>query len=157
MKTQIFLAAAAITLTAFGAQAGDTPVTIWSARAPLVNSATSALAAGHMTRAARLAQAAQTSSPHAADKLIAVHDLCLALIRQGKTAAAADPCRAAIQGAAALSSADDALAQRRGALVSGADDGGKTFSLGMIVSDNIARAYGARVVDDMREDVAVAW
>ncbi len=156
MKLQTILLLTMLGAT-FDARAGDGPDYVWSARAPLVNRATEALDTGHMARAVRLAAAAQTSAIHAADKLIAAHDLCLALMSQGKTATAAAPCRTAIHAAATLSPADDGLAHDRGALVSGTAGGGESLSLSVIVGDNIARAYGARVVDDMREDIASVW
>lgn len=78
-------------------------------------------------------------------------------MHQGKSAEAAAPCHTAIQRAAGLSPTDGALAQQRGALISGAADNREAFSLAAIVSDNIARTYGARLVDDMREEVAAAW
>ncbi len=130
---------------------------LWSARSPMVNRSTEALATGHRARAAYFAQIAHAVTPHAADKLIATQNLCLALIAQNKSDEADAHCRAAIGAAAALDPALDKIVFVRGALTSGAEDNGMNLSLAATVRDNIARAYGARVVDHMAEDLAAAW
>jgi len=121
---------------------------LWSARAPVVNRSTEALAAGHTARAVRFALLARNSAPAAADRLIAVHNLCLALIGNADAAASEDHCRSAVHEAQHLPAAEDRLLRARGALVAGAhiDANGQALSLARVVRNNIARAYGARLV-----------
>ncbi len=76
---------------------------LWSAQAPLVNRSTEALATGHTARAVRFAAQARSAS-RAADRLIAAHNLCLALI--GNTDGDVH-CRNALQEAARLSYEED--------------------------------------------------
>lgn len=131
---------------------------LWSARVPLVNRSTEAMASGHYVRAAHFASAARAAAAHDADRLIASHNLCLALMAQGKDADARAHCRAAVASAAALTPDHDKVVFVRGALTTGAADGDRQpFSLAAVVRENIARAYGAHVVDHMAEEFTSAW
>lgn len=120
---------------------------IWSATSPAANNATSALAAGRTTRAIRLASAVVESAPHASDRLIALHNLCLARLTQG------DITRADIHCRTALLSADNArVTRRRGGLItigpSTTEPPDETMKLTAVIRANIAGAYGAAVVAD---------
>jgi hypothetical protein len=123
---------------------------LWSARTPAVNRSTEALATGHAARAAHLAHVAYGAAMHAPEQVIALHNLCLALIALGTAADVA--CRTAIQSAAALPPAQDCAIHRRGSFVVGVPAEGEIFSLARLVHDNIARAYGAQVVNDMAKE-----
>jgi hypothetical protein len=154
MKNNSIMAFLGLALTlgagASGAAEDAPDVWLWSARAPLLNRSTEALATGHPARAARLARAAHEAASQAPERVIALHNLCLALIAQGTPADIY--CRTAIQGALVLAPVDDRVTRQRGSLVIGIPAEGESFSLARLVRNNIARAYGLQVVNDMAEE-----
>jgi hypothetical protein len=146
IRAALGLLAALIFVPSVHAQTTDW---LWSAKAPLVNRSTEALASGHPERALRFARQARAKAGRAADRLIAAHNLCLALITRTNADAGDEHCRTAVHEARALPAGQDALPRIRGALVTGApfETGDAILSLSRVVRDNIARAYGARLVD----------
>jgi len=123
---------------------------LWSERVSLVNRSTEALAAGHTQRAERFARAARATALPAPERLVAIHNLCLALVMRSKAGADVE-CRAALR--MTVSRNDDRLVRKRGALLVGVADNAQyeTLRLSEIVRANIARAYGVLVVDHMSE------
>jgi hypothetical protein len=160
------LTAAALLVAAFALQATAaeaetrTPQAIqwvWSATSPATNKATSALAAGHVARGLRLSRAAITAASTAADRLIAVHNLCLAHLAQGDLAGADAHCRAAL-----LASDSTHVIQRRGALVTialeSADDDMPALKLVTVIRANVSEAYGVAAADSFTSSVeTAAW
>ncbi len=142
MKNNIFYgfltAALLATLVASPAKAeSDFKQWLWSQTSPAVNRSTEALANHHPKRAAR-----------AADRLIARHNLCLALIMTRDSAAAEPHCRAALRTPASFP-----VLRIRGALIVVQDaPHDEAPTLATVVKANIARAYG----DSMVNTVA-AW
>ena len=68
---------------------------VWSARSSAVSNSTAALAQGHEQRAIRLA-ADSLANAKGADRVIALHNLCLAHLKQQEPSAAAPHCAAAL-------------------------------------------------------------
>lgn len=125
---------------------------VWSTTSPAVNTATSALASGHVTRAVRLAGTAATTVSVPTDRLIAIHTLCLARLAQGDLGAADVHCRAA------LATPDTTpVILRRGAFVAVSDaTGDDALELGTIIRTNVTQAYGAAAAESYARTVA-AW
>src|SRR5262249_52515820 len=85
---------------------------IWSPTSADVNKATSALATGPPPPAVRPAGTAIPPSATSSDRLIAVHNLCLAHLSRGDIARAETHCRGAL-----LTSDSARVVPRRGALI----------------------------------------
>lgn len=88
------------------------PSLIWSTKASAVSNSTAALSTGHTQRAIKLATEA-LDKVKGADRVIALHNLCLAHLDRQDAAAANPFC------AAALSEAPEALGPRTETLVVG--------------------------------------
>ena len=157
--TAAVLVAAALALQATAAEIKSSAQPniqwVWSVTSLEVNSATSALASGHLTRAARIAgnAAATVSSP--ADRLIAVHNLCLARLAQGDIVAAEAHCRAAL-----LTPDATRVIWRRGALVTVEDsvafETDNALALAVIIRANVTQAYGAAAADSFASTAEAA-
>jgi len=150
--TAMTLIAAAVALQATAAEIrpAQTPHSvqwIWSATSLAANNATAALAAGRTARAIRLANTVAETAALPSDRLIALHNLCLARLAQGDIARADTHCRTAL-----VTSDSARITRRRGGLItvgaSAAEVHGVTVSLTSVIRTNIAGAYGAAVVAD---------
>jgi len=90
------------TLATPAARAADSDLRlIWSDTSEALNLSTEALKAGRTDEAARLAEAAMTEALSYGDRLIASHNLCVALAERD-TAAAEPHCRAALDAPARM-------------------------------------------------------
>ncbi len=90
------------TLAMPAAEAADTGLNlIWSDTSQTLNHSTEALQAGRTDEAARLAEAAMTETLSYGERLIADHNLCVALADRD-TAAAEPHCRAALNAPARM-------------------------------------------------------
>jgi len=129
-------------------------VWLWSATSPAVNRSTEALATGHAVRAVRLAKTAALTARQDADRLIAVHNLCLALLA-GRAATDAGPhCHTALRTPESFK-----VIRERGALLVMSDSaparGGETLSLVAVMRANITRAYAIASFNNMAAADAV--
>jgi hypothetical protein len=122
---------------------------LWSRTSVVVNRSTEALASGHAARAQRFSTvAAQTTS--ATDRMIALHNLCIALLNQNKTEGAQTACRDALSAPSGF-----AVTHVRGALIvahQGTDTPLHARDLASVIRLNIARAYGTHVVTQLVDD-----
>jgi len=148
----------ALALNAGTAGAGESYQWLWSDRAPLINRSTEALASGHGKRAERFALAARASAAHPADQAVILHNLCLARMSTRGPSAAADDCAAAVRSTVRLTPAENRVMLIRGRLLPVTTQAqGETLNLADIVQANVARAYGWRMVDHMRETALPPW
>jgi len=137
-----FLTATLLTIaTALPVQASESVQWLWSATAPHVNRSTEALANHHPQRAARLATSA-INATLPSDRLIARHNLCIALLMQRDVAAAEPHCRTALQTPAPLP-----VARIRGALMLASHGSPGAPTLDAVIKANIARVYGDGMVN----------
>jgi hypothetical protein len=130
---------------------------IWSGTSADINKATAALASGHIKRGLRLTTDAQASLAQASDRLIAIHNLCLAQLAQGAIVAADTPCRTAL-----LSTNDARVLWQRGGFITVSDTAAHTETpptlLAAVVRANVAFAYGEAVVGNLaRTTEAALW
>lgn len=77
------------------AESGDRPSLIWSSKSSAISNSTAALSTGHTQRAIKLATGALESAK-GADRVIAIHNLCLAHLDRNDVAAASPHCAAAV-------------------------------------------------------------
>ena len=123
---------------------------LWSARIAEINQTTSALATGHPARALRFAEMVGTDTLPAAERLIAAHNLCLALVAT-RSSKADSACRGAVR--TPLPATEDRAHVIRGAWTVGVNDPqAHATRLTYLVRVNIARAYGVRIVDRFAEE-----
>jgi len=94
-----------LTLTAAGAlnqaAAAGKYTWVWSSRGSAVANSTSAMSIGHMPRAIRQATEALESA-QGPDRVVALHNLCIAHLERGNATAAEPSCTAALNEAPAV-------------------------------------------------------
>jgi hypothetical protein len=157
MTAALMLAAVALQATAAEVQTGPEPHVIqwvWSATSPETNKATTALASGHAGRALWLSRVAMTHANKTSDRLIVIHNLCIAHLTQGDIVGADVHCRTAL-----LTPDTTRVVLRRGALITVAGVAGDQGApLTTVIRANIAEAYGVAAADSFTSSVeAAAW
>lgn len=119
---------------------------IWSATSATLNNSTAALASGHVGRAIRLADSAARASANTTDRTIAAHNICVGHLAQGDITGATTSCHAAL-----LPSETTRVTWQRGAWIAAdsatPEDRAEAIPLTDVIRANIAKAYGAAVIE----------
>jgi hypothetical protein len=118
---------------------------IWSANSPVVNQSTEALRDGRHAHAIRFAKDVLRSKTHAANHLIARHNLCLGYIAQGKGGDAKPFCDLVL-----ATEARYQIVEQDGRLVVSTESASDTTTptLEAAVRANIARAQGNALAEN---------
>lgn len=119
---------------------------IWSTTSAQINQSTQALAEGRNSHAIRFAKETLRSKTHAANHLIARHNLCLAYLAEGKGGEAKPYCDLALATEARYRIVD----QNGRWVVSSAESGNEsqTQTVGAAVRANVARAQGSALAEN---------
>ncbi len=99
LAISVFAVSVASATTVMAADAGF-PTLLWPKESIAAGQSTKALVIGHTGRAVKFAERALDTAK-GYDRVVALHNLCLGLLRQGDTARANDICQEAQTGAAA--------------------------------------------------------
>lgn len=140
-----FAAAAGFSGVAQAAPAAETQF-IWSTTSVQVNQSTQALSEGRHAHAIRFAKDVLRSKTHAANHLIARHNLCLAYLAQGKGDDAKPYCELVLAAEARYQIVDQGGRWVVSSVESG--DEATTPTVGAAVRANVARAKGSALAEN---------